>query len=88
MQLIIEVDDYQLEHCKRHVRENYANLLEEAIANGKPVSEAQWILCPNGQRCSHCHRKLIERHNYKFCPNCGAIITGTVEQESDNEELL
>jgi hypothetical protein len=34
MKLVIEIDSYVLEHCKRHVREHYANNIEEAIANG------------------------------------------------------
>ncbi len=85
MKLVIKIDKYQLEHCKRHVREHYANLLEEAIANGKPVLEAQWILYKGEQKCSHCHSKFKGRHSYNFCPNCGAVITGTVEHESNNK---
>jgi len=34
MQIVIELDEYVLEHCKRHVRERYANNIEEAIAKG------------------------------------------------------
>lgn len=37
MKLVIEIDSYILEHCKRHVREHYANNIEEAIANGTPL---------------------------------------------------
>lgn len=39
MKLVIEIDSYVLEHCKRHVREHYANNIEEAIANGIPLQE-------------------------------------------------
>ena len=39
MKLVIEIDSYVLEHCKRHVREHYANNIEEAIANGIPLPE-------------------------------------------------
>lgn len=39
MQIVINIDNYQLEHCKRHVKEHFANLLEEAIANGTPLSK-------------------------------------------------
>ena len=78
MKIIIEIDTYQLEHCKRHVKEHYANLLEEAIAKGQPVIEAQWLVYTNGQKCSHCHNRLKDKHNYNFCPNCGAKITEKV----------
>ena len=37
MKLVIDIDSYVLEHCKRHVREHYANNIEEAIANGTPL---------------------------------------------------
>lgn len=37
MQIVIDIDSYILEHCKRHVREHYANNIEEAIANGTPL---------------------------------------------------
>lgn len=36
MQIVIDIDSYVLEHCKRHVKEHYANNIEEAIANGTP----------------------------------------------------
>lgn len=39
MKLVIEIDSYVLEHCKRHVREHYANNIEEAIANGILLQE-------------------------------------------------
>lgn len=39
MKLVIEIDSYVLEHCKRHVREHYANNIEEAIANGISLQE-------------------------------------------------
>ena len=37
MKRVIDLDEYQLEACKRHVKEGYANLLEEAVVNGKPL---------------------------------------------------
>lgn len=37
MKLVIEIDSYVLEHCKRHAKEHYANNIEEAIANGTPL---------------------------------------------------
>ena len=37
MKLVIDIDSYVLEHCKRHVKEHYANNIEEAIANGTPL---------------------------------------------------
>ncbi len=37
MKLLIELDDYQFAHCKRHVEEGYSDLIEEAIVNGKPI---------------------------------------------------
>lgn len=37
MQIVIDIDSYVLEHCKRHVKEHYANNIEEAIANGTPL---------------------------------------------------
>ncbi len=37
MQLVINIDTYVLEHCKRHVEEHYANNIEEAIANSVPL---------------------------------------------------
>lgn len=39
MQIVIDIDSYVLEHCKRHVSEHYANNIEEAIANGAPLPE-------------------------------------------------
>lgn len=38
-QIVIDIDSYVLEHCKRHVREHYANNIEEAIANGVPLED-------------------------------------------------
>ena len=37
MEIVIDIDSYVLEHCKRHVKEHYANNIEEAIANGTPL---------------------------------------------------
>ncbi len=39
MKITIEVDSYVLEHCKRHVKEHYANNIEEAVANGVPLED-------------------------------------------------
>lgn len=34
MKIVISLDEYQLEHCKRHVEERYSNLIEEAVVKG------------------------------------------------------
>lgn len=34
MKIVINLDKYQLEHCKRHVKEGYSNLIEEAVVKG------------------------------------------------------
>lgn len=34
MKIVINLDKYQLEHCKRHVKERYSNAIEEAVVNG------------------------------------------------------
>lgn len=37
MKVLIEIDDYQFAHCKRHVEEGVSNMIEEAIVNGKLI---------------------------------------------------
>ena len=37
MKILIELDDYQFAHCKRHVEEGASNMIEEAIVNGKLI---------------------------------------------------
>ena len=39
MKIVIDIDHYLLEHCKRHVEEGYANRIEEAIVNGTPLED-------------------------------------------------
>ena len=34
MKIVINLDNYQLEHCKRHVEERYSNMIEEAVVKG------------------------------------------------------
>lgn len=67
VELVIKIDSYVLEHCKRHVKEHYANNIEKAIANGttlpkgcdiqriipKKVDVQKWTHteCPN-QNCN------------------------------------
>lgn len=41
MKLIVEVDDYKLEACKRHVEERYASWYDEMVANGTPLSNVR-----------------------------------------------
>ena len=65
MQIVINIDSYVLEHCKRHVKEHYANNIEEAIEKG--------VLLPKG------HGRLIDADElleYGACPNdCNGITT-------------
>ena len=37
MKIVINIDQYVLEHCKRHIKENYANRIEKTIVNGVPL---------------------------------------------------
>lgn len=39
MKVLIDIYEHQFEHCKRHAKENYANWLEEAVANGQPIPD-------------------------------------------------
>ena len=39
MKILVEVDEYKLNSCKRHVEEGYASWYDEVIANGTVISE-------------------------------------------------
>lgn len=39
MKLIVEVDEYKIEACKRHVKERYASWYDDMVANGTPLSK-------------------------------------------------
>lgn len=58
MQIVIDIDPYVLEHCKRHVEEHYANNIEEAIVNGVPLEDifgeiqAEIVEMRSKQNCS------------------------------------
>ena len=74
MKLIVDLDEYLIEHCKRHVKEHYSNRIEEAIASGIPQKMGYWMDSSNGWTCSECIRDNIS--DTKYCPNCGAKMEG------------
>lgn len=38
MKIIVEVDEYKIESCKRHVKERYGSWYDEVIAKGTPLN--------------------------------------------------
>lgn len=49
--MVIDIDHYLLEHCKRHVEEGYANRIEEAIVNGTPLEDVLDEIMDKIEKC-------------------------------------
>lgn len=77
MKLLVVIDDYKIESCKRKVQEKYSSWYDEVIANGTPIVERTgiWIITSNGRlKCSNCKNILKENKATPFCPYCGSIM--------------
>ena len=71
---------YEIELCK---------MLIEAFKNAEPVKYGRWVEKPTIAYCSCCHVHWTKsfiislRTTYKYCPNCGAIMDGGAENETN-----
>lgn len=90
MQIVIDIDPYVLEHCKRHVREHYANNLEEAIANGIPLPKGHGRLI-DADAFIKTMEDASKRHKYKgvLINNCLTVddVFKAVIESLQNEGL-
>ena len=90
MQIVIDIDTYVLEHCKRHVREHYANNLEEAIANGIPLPKGHGRLI-DADAFIKTMEDASKRHKYKgvLINNCLTVddVFKAVIESLQNEGL-
>ena len=48
MKIIVEVDEYKIESCKRHVEERYGSWYDEVIAKGTPLNTLKSELLKHG----------------------------------------
>lgn len=61
------------------------NIINEAeVKDVKPVIHAHWVALSSGvdcvcNNCSHYWIARDEKYDFKFCPNCGAIMDEEVE---------
>ena len=92
MKIVIDIDSYVLEHCKRHVKEHYANNIEEAIAKGTILSKGnkcKWIhydyrtVCPRKHDVDNPYWRIPEHRmdTLKYCPYCGKEIEIKADKE-------
>lgn len=70
MQIIINIDSYVLEHCKRHVREHYASNIEEAIADGTPIPEGHGDLIDKNDILAFLKCPKYDSCDWKNCYEC------------------
>ena len=73
MQIVIDIDSYVLEHCKRHVKEHYANNIETAIANGIQLPEGHGKLYDENEILEFLKCPEYEKCDWKNCSECNKL---------------
>ena len=89
MKIVVDLDNYQLEHCKRHVKEHYASPIEEAVVQGKPLDALLKAIKTKMEKA-----KYSARGQLKGTPNDLAdgldeairIISGYMEEQEEYQE--
>ena len=97
MKFPIRKDHCDKEHANEHFINGIETVLEYAenlpTADVAPVVHGRWIDAPlygsKNCRCSECRRLISIQASWrgeimqKYCPNCGAIMDGGVDNETD-----
>lgn len=78
MQIVIDIDDEVREHILDLANDGKeiplginAHMIR-AIANGKTITQGQWVKQNSVLRCSVCQNGVERYNKYPYCPNCGS----------------